>query len=238
MNSLYGVQIRKDINESYYCKSETWMKTEYDENVLDYWKLPNGNYIVKLKKGDGLDDDCDIKNTLPAHLGAFILSNSKRIMKDFIKETNGFYDNRIYYGDIDSLYNEKKYWDALDKTKLVGEELCQCKNDYKTGCIFYGIFFAPEAEYVSTINEFGTIQQHMTFKGFKDSKRLLNRSQYFYMLEGKKTSALLPKSWKNSFNNGVIIPTKMRFCKECNNQNNENEEFEANINLLKRHASN
>ena len=27
MNSLYGVQIRKDINESYKCKSETWTKT-------------------------------------------------------------------------------------------------------------------------------------------------------------------------------------------------------------------
>ena len=35
MNSLYGVQITKDINESYSCKSETWMKTEFDENVLD-----------------------------------------------------------------------------------------------------------------------------------------------------------------------------------------------------------
>ena len=60
MNSLYGVQIRKDINESYYCKSETWMKTEFDENVLDYSKLPNGNYIVKMKRDDGLDDECDI----------------------------------------------------------------------------------------------------------------------------------------------------------------------------------
>ena len=77
MNSLYGVQIRRDINESYYCKSETWMKTEFDENVLDYWKLPNGNYIVKMKRDDGLDDDCDIKNTLLAVLEAFILANSK-----------------------------------------------------------------------------------------------------------------------------------------------------------------
>ena len=34
MNSLYGVQIRRDINESYYCKSETWMKTEFDENFF------------------------------------------------------------------------------------------------------------------------------------------------------------------------------------------------------------
>ena len=49
MNSLYRVQIRKDINKSY-CKSESWMKTEHDENVLDYWKLPNGNYIEKMKK--------------------------------------------------------------------------------------------------------------------------------------------------------------------------------------------
>ena len=50
MNSFYGVQIRKDVNELFYCKSEIWMKTEYDENVLDYWKLTNGNYIVKTEK--------------------------------------------------------------------------------------------------------------------------------------------------------------------------------------------
>ena len=151
MNSLYGVEIRKDINESYYCKSETWMKTEFDENVLDYWKLPSGNYIVKMKKDDGLDDDCDIKNTLPAVLGAFILSISKGIMNNFIREINGFYNNSIYYGDTDSLYIEKKYWDVLDKANLVGEELCQGKNDYKTGGIFYALFLAPKIKYCLTI---------------------------------------------------------------------------------------
>ena len=62
------------------------MKTEFDENVLDYWKLPNGNYIVKMKKDDGLDDDCDFENTLPSVFGAFILSNIKRIMNKFIRE--------------------------------------------------------------------------------------------------------------------------------------------------------
>ena len=36
------------------------MKTEIDENVLEYWKLPNGNYIVKMKKDDGLVDECEI----------------------------------------------------------------------------------------------------------------------------------------------------------------------------------
>ena len=60
-----------------------------------------------MKKDDGLDDECDIKNTLPAVLGAFILSNRKRNLNNFFRETNGFYDNSIYYGDTDSLYIEK-----------------------------------------------------------------------------------------------------------------------------------
>ena len=50
MNSLYGVQICRDIDEFYKCKSQHWMETEYDENVLNFWKLPNGNYIVKIKR--------------------------------------------------------------------------------------------------------------------------------------------------------------------------------------------
>ena len=248
MNSLYGVQIRKDINETYYCKSQHWMETEFDENVLDYWKLPNGNYIVKMKKDDGLDDDeCDIKNTLPAVLGSFILSNSKRIMNNFIREINWFYNNNVYYTDCDSLYIEKKYWDVLDKANLVGENLCQGKNDYKTGGIFYGLYLASKIKYCLTIDEYGIIQEHKTFKGFNDSKRLLDRSQYFKMKEGKKISAMLPKSWKKSFDNGIFVPKKMRFCNKCkdgilcttcNNQINENKEFEANLNELKRHKPN
>ena len=129
MTSLYGVQIRKDKNDSYYRKAEQWMKRQYDEKVLDFWKLPNGNYIVKMKKDDGLDDDCDNKNTRPGHLGAFILSNSRSIMNNSICEINGFFNNNIYYKDTDSFYIEKKYWDVLDKSKLVREELCQGKND-------------------------------------------------------------------------------------------------------------
>ena len=31
--------------------------SEYDERVLDYQKIDHGNYIVKLKNDDGLEDD-------------------------------------------------------------------------------------------------------------------------------------------------------------------------------------
>ena len=164
-------------------------------------------------------------------------------MNNFIREINGFYNNSIYYTDTDSLYIEKKYWDVLDKANLVGKNLCQGKNDYNSGSVFYGLFLAPKIKYVLTIDDFGIIQQHMTFKRFNDSKRLLDRSQYFDMLDGKKITAMLPRSWEKSFDNGVIIATKMRqgnackdgrLCATCNNQINENKEFETNLNLLKR----
>ena len=165
-------------------------------------------------------------------------------MNNFIREINGFLNNNIYYTDCDSLYIEKKYWDVLDKANLVGEGLCEGKNDYKTGGIFYGLFLAPKIKCCLTIDVYGIIKEHKTFKGFNDSKRLLDRSQYFKMIEGKKISAMLPRSWKKSFDSGVIIPAKMRFCNKCkdgilcttcNNQVNENKEFEANLNELKRH---
>ena len=197
MNSLYGVQKRGDISESYYCKSETWMKTKFDENVLDYWKLPNGNYIVKMKKDDGLDDDCDFKNTLPAVLGAFILSNSKGIMNNFIRKSNGFYNNSINYGDTDSLYIEKKFWDVLDKTNLDGDNLCQGKNDYKTGGVFCGLFHARKIKYCLTIDEYGIIQEHKTFKRFNDSERLLDRSQSFKIEDGKNYQLCYQDHGKN-----------------------------------------
>ena len=103
----------------------------------------------------------------------------------------------------------------LDKANLVGEELGQGKNDYETGGIFYVLLLAPKIKYCSNIDEFGILQEHKTFKGFNDSKRLLDRSQNFKNIEGKKVSALLPKSWKKGSDSGVFIPTRKRFCKEC-----------------------
>ena len=108
------------------------------------------------------------------------------------------------------MYIEKKYWDVLDKANLVGEKLCQGKNDYDLGGIFFGLFLAPKTNNCLTINDFGVIQQHMTFKVFNDSKRLLDRSKNFDILEGKKISAMLPRSWKKSFNKFVIVPVKLK----------------------------
>ena len=144
MNSLYGEQIRKDNEESYQCKSEMWMMTEYDERVLDYQKINYGKYIVKMKDDEGLQDEVKKVNTMPLHLGAFVLSDSKRIMNNFIHAFDGFYTNDVYYTDTDSLYIENKLWDRLHKAGLVGKNRLQGKSGFKDGGVFYGLFLAPK----------------------------------------------------------------------------------------------
>ena len=109
MNSLYGEDIRKDIEEKFACKSEVWMMTEYDERVKDYWKISGINYIAKMIDDAGLEDEVKKLNTMPLLLGAFVLSNSKRIMNNFIDAIIVFYTNDVYYTDTDSLYDENKH---------------------------------------------------------------------------------------------------------------------------------
>ena len=94
---------------------------EYDERVLDYQKINYGNYIVKLKQDAGLEDEIQKVNTMPLHLGAFVLSDSKRIMNKFIQAINGFYTNDVYYEDTDSMIIENKHWKNVYKTGLVVE---------------------------------------------------------------------------------------------------------------------
>ena len=66
MNRLYGEFLRKDILESYECKSEAWMMSEYGERVLDNQKIKDGYYIVKLKDDSRLEDKVK-KNQHIAH---------------------------------------------------------------------------------------------------------------------------------------------------------------------------
>ena len=163
----------------------------------------------------GLEDEIKKLNTMPLHSTAFVLSNSKRIMNNFIHAINGLYSNDVFYTDTDSLYIENKHWDKLDKAGLVGKNLLQRKNDYKEEGIFYGLFLAPKIKYCVTTNKFGVIDEHKTFKGFINVSDNLNRKEYFKMFEGDKLVAKVPLSWKKSYSYGVVIPHKMRNCNKC-----------------------
>ena len=143
---------------------------------------------MKYKKDDGLDGDNDVKNTLPSHLRAFILSKNKRNKNNIIREITGFYNNiSSYYGDTDSLYMETKFCVVINKAILVDKIFCRSTNDYESGGIFHGLFLAPKINYCLTFIEFSILEEHKTFKSFRDSKRLLDRAQCFKLIEGKKT---------------------------------------------------
>ena len=135
------------------------MMIEYDERVLDYQKINHGNYIVKLKDDEGLEGEIKKCNTLPLQLAVLILSNSKRIMNNFIHAIDGFYSNDVYYTDTVSLYIENKHWDKLQNSGLVGKNLLQGKNDYGDGGIFYALFLSPKIKYCLIINKYGIIDE-------------------------------------------------------------------------------
>ena len=247
MNSLYGEQIRKDIEEKFLCKSQMWMESQYDERVKDYWKISGINYIVKMIDDEGLEDEIKKINTMPLHLGAFVLSNSKRIMNNFIHAINRFYTNDVYCTDTDSLYIENKHWDKLKNDGLVGKNLLQGKNDYGDGGIFYALFLAPKIKYCLIINKYGVISEKKCFKGFTNVSDKLDRKEYFNMYNGDKLTAKVPLSWKKSFSQGVVIPHKMRncdnctkeiLCNDCDKLVNQRKEFSANLNELKRKKPN
>ena len=212
MNALFGQFLRKDITGDYERKSQAWKISEYDERVLDYYKINHGHYIVKLKDDDGMQDEVEKINTLPLQLAAFILSKAKELWINFLHAIGGFYTNAVYYTDTDSLYIESKQWESLDRAGLIVKNLLQGKNDYKDGGFWYGLFLAPKIKYCLTINKTGDKDEHKTFKGFTNVSDILDRKEYFNMLDGGKLIAKVPLSWKKSL---CSISTKMRNCTDC-----------------------
>ena len=109
------------------------------------------------------------------------------------------------------------------------------------------MFLAPKKKYCLTINEYGVIDEHKTFKGFTIVSDNLNRKEHFKMASGDNLVAEVPLSWKKSFSQGVVIPHKMRICNKCTKDQlcdgcdslvNQKKEFSASLNELKREKPN
>ena len=109
MCAVYGSNARRDILDKYICVSEAWMNNEYDKSVKEIIPLENELYVVKKHVHEGKDDFglANKINTMPAHMGSYILSHSKRLMNDVIEHIDGFYKKNIYYTDTDSIYIHK-----------------------------------------------------------------------------------------------------------------------------------
>ena len=114
------------------------MKNEYDDSVIEWFPHKNGNILVKIKDKEGVDDEGLSKkpNSQPSHMGSFILSQS-RLMNDVILALDGFKNNKVYYGDTDSVYLHNFDYEILKTKCLIGQNLCQSKNIYgKRGFLY------------------------------------------------------------------------------------------------------
>ena len=78
-NAVYGFTIRSDFEDVYKCVFSHWMKTGYDDRVIEWFPLKNSNIMVKIADHECVDDIGSIKKiySQPCHLGASILSHSK-----------------------------------------------------------------------------------------------------------------------------------------------------------------
>ena len=112
---------------------------------------------------------------------------------------------------------------------------------------FFDCFLAPKIKYCLSINKYGVIDEHKIFEGFTNVSNNLDGKEYFKMFDGDKLEAKVPLSWKKSFNMGVVIPHKMKNCNKCTKDIlcdgcdklvNQNKEFSANLNELKRQPPN
>ena len=89
--------------------SSHWIIAEYDDRVIERFPLKSKNIVVKIVDHNGIDDNGHSKkiNSQPCHLGAFILSHSKRLMNDVLIALDGFKNHKIYYSDTDNVYIHK-----------------------------------------------------------------------------------------------------------------------------------
>ena len=216
--SVYGGNIRKDINEEYKCVTENWMRENFDDRIKEWFPLKNGNFIVKLEDDEGVDDFDKAKsiNSMPSHFGSFILSHSKRLMNNVINQIKGFYNNKIYYTDTDSLYIHKNHWSTLIEKGFVGKSLGLGKNDYGDSGIFYAWFLAPKIKYCLVIDDFGVISAKRTFKGYSEEHRLIKLEEYISLSEGKTVSGRFSIDWTKTFE-GIKIPHRKQDCSDCDN---------------------
>ena len=109
------------------------------------------------------------------------------------------------------------------------------------------MFLAPKIKYCAPVNKYGVIDEHKTFKGFTNVSDNLDRREYFNMANGDKLVAKVPLSWKKSFSLSDVSAHKRRkcnnctkdiLCDDCDKLVNQNKEFSASLNELKREKPN
>ena len=136
-------------------------------------------------------------------------------MNDAILNLDGFTNNKIYYGDTDSLYIHKNDYNILKEKGLIGKDLWQSKNDYGDNAgIIYGLFLAPKVKHCIIIDENGVLSQKSTFKGFNQNINKITFKDFLNLERGLTLKNRSKLKWKREIL-GTKIPHRKLNCDLC-----------------------
>ena len=172
MNALYGKMIQRPI----------YTKTTTISSNSEYWKFWGKHIITGVEKlGEkwvlsGTPKEVEISErciTKPTHIGAFILAYSRRIMTEYIVESNPYFDsgdverkteNDFFYTDTDSLQMHVN--NARLMTNLGNKNLGGITDDLGDGCkIIRGLWIAPKLYMLEYIKKDTGQKIHYHFRG-------------------------------------------------------------------------
>ena len=151
---------------------------------------------------------------MPSHFGSYILSHSKRLMNDVIKQTRDFFEKNVYYTDTDSLYIHKKYWSSLAENGFVGISLGLNETEYGNSGTFYAWFLAPKIKYCLVIDNFGVILAKRTFEGFSEEQRNIKLNEIISFSERKTVAGRFLINWTKTLERTKIRHRKQD-CLDC-----------------------
>jgi len=207
MNALYGKMIQRPI----------YTKSAIIQTNSEYWKFWGQNTVNELTEvgkyyhisGSPRDEQKQEKCiTKPTHLGVFILAYSRRIMLNYMKEANPYFDcalryssndrkeqlaNDFYYTDTDSL---QMHVSSVKRIARLGDKtLGGITDDLGDARILRGIWVAPKLYMLEYVKR-GDSKLHYHFRGKGLSNALLSVKAFESMGCGESLTSIRPFQMK------------------------------------------
>ena len=201
MNGLYGKTIHRPmIDENVIIHlHEEFIKYHIKYGGVSMRALTDGSFYLTYQDEEKLAS----KISKPCYLGSFILGYSRRIMLDYLKKSNPYFDsgdlkqqleNSPYYTDTDSIQIHAKNMKGL----VMDNEIGGFSDDFGENCkILYGGWIAPKLyflEYVEKWEDHEEIKYHLRGKGIP--KDQLNVDMFESMMLGNSITIDMQRDFK------------------------------------------
>jgi len=233
-NGGYGINARQDITRQYLlCNGDETEEQLRSKNKLNpdeiiirdanTHQLPNGQWLLKVEKHPDAAEFFAAQS--PNHIGAAVTSTARHHMNLLLFHLT---TNSYGYTDTDSAFVHGAAYEEIKQylPHLLDESpeanMGTYKNDHEgpgENVVFFSMLLAKKVKLHVTLNAFGEVQFHDTFKGFNPAKINANgdvntdevihfqkvRALGEIFFHGSIQSKCLQTEWKRSLATGITI---------------------------------